>query len=227
MYDPHHAHADESELVMVSDALPEDLRQPNEAAVLVFRGGAELLGVDSDALLAEQRGVAYDQKYWDARKSPARVANGAEGAFNKRARHNIVFGAAGQPHSADYRDPTVQAFAGVPLLAEIRDRLPEVLGPKAAGLNAEGNHYFAPGSGIGFHGDRERRVVVCLSLGGASTLRYHWRLPGSSAHALPPTDVRVGHGDIYVMSEKAAGFDWLHSSHVRVVHAAGAGKYID
>lgn len=220
----HAAHPDESELVMVSDALPEDLREANEAAVLVFRGGAELLGVDPDDLLREQGRVPYDRKYWDAKKSPKRVADGKEGALNKQARLNVVFGERGQAHSDDYQQPTIQAFAGVPLLAELRERLAEILGPKAAGLNAEGNYYHKPDSGIGYHGDAERKIVICLSLGGETTLRYHWRLPHSSAHTLPPIDLRVGHGDIYVMSEKATGHDWRKTSKVRVVHAAGDQK---
>ena len=210
-------HPDETEFVMVSDALPADRRASNEAAVLVFRGGAELMGVEPDALLREQSQVAYDRMYWDSRRGAT---------LNKRARRNVVFGDVGQAHSDDYRDPTVQAFAGVPALAEIRDRLEEVLGPKAAALSAEGNEYFAQSSGIGFHGDAERRVVICLSLGGGSTLRYQWRDPGSSAHSHPPVDIAVGHGDVYIASEKATGYDWRSRSKARVVHAAGSAKYI-
>ncbi len=218
--------ADGGELVRVSDALPPERRPGNEAAVLVLRGGARLLGADPDALLREQEGVAYDRKYWDPRLSPAREERGSEGALNKQARFNAVFGEAGRPHSPDYRLPTVTAFGAVPRLAALRAALPALLGPKAAGLNAEGNLYHRRESGIGFHGDSERRVVICLSLGGEMTLRYCWRLPGSSAHPYPPVDIRVGHGDVYVMSEKATGHDWRLRGSTRVVHAAGAPKYI-
>lgn len=212
----HEALPDESEIVMVSDALPADLRDANEAAVLVIRGGAEYLGVDPDKLLSEQDRIAYDQKYWDARRRKT---------LNKQARYNTVFGDQGQAHSDDYKTPTIQAFTSVPLLSEVRDSLSEVLGDKASGLNAEGNYYYQPSSGIGFHGDAERKIVICLSLGGASTLRYHWRLPGSSEHTMDSVDLEVGHGDIYVMSEKATGHDWRKRSNVRVVHAAGSNKY--
>ena len=50
---------------------------------------------------------------------------------------------------------------------------------------------------------------------------------GSSEHARAPVDVYVRHGDVYVMSEKATGFDWRLRSKTRVVHAAGAAKYVD
>ena len=82
-------------------------------------------------------------------------------------------------------------------------------------------------SGIGFHGDAERKIVICLSLGDTSILRYAWRLPGSSEHYGIPIDLKISHGDMYIMSEKATGFDWKFRSKVRVVHAAGANKYIN
>ena len=98
---------------------------------------------------------------------------------------------------------------------------------KNKNLNAEGNKYFHNKSGIGFHGDAERKTVICISLGKSSKLRYQWRLPGSSEHTLEPVDINVNHGDVYIMSEKATGFDWKSRSKVRVVHAAGHSSYID
>ena len=68
---------------------------------------------------------------------------------------------------------------------------------------------------------------MCLCLGRTSLLRYQWRDPGSSEHTHRAVDVRVRHGDVYVMSEKATGFDWRMRSKTRVVHAAGAAKYIN
>eukprot|EP01062_Namystynia_karyoxenos_P000849 TRINITY_DN10301_c0_g1_i1.p1 TRINITY_DN10301_c0_g1~~TRINITY_DN10301_c0_g1_i1.p1 ORF type:complete len:327 (+),score=106.21 TRINITY_DN10301_c0_g1_i1:73-981(+) len=207
-----------------------------EAATLLIRGGAALLcgeaaggrgrarqrrGRESaaDDLLEEQRGLPYDRKYFDARSKCTK---------NKLARHNICF--ADIPRdiapSEDYREFTVKAFGGLPRLSELRAALPGLLGAAAAGLSAEGNHYYDPSCGIGFHGDSERKVVICLSLGAPSTLRYHWRAPGSSNPFGPATDLRVEHGDVYIMSEKATGWDWRMRSRYRLVHAAGADKYI-
>ena len=213
-----------AELVRISDRLPEALRTvDNDAATLVLRGGAALFGLDADALLVEQdNAVRYDTKYFDKKK-----AGGQGKTLNKRARHNVVFGEVDQDHSEDYRRCTVRSFAALPHLGGLRAALPRLLGAKALGLQAEGNHYFEAASGIGFHGDAERKVVVCVSLGAPSTLRYQWRLPGSSEHTLPPVDIALRHGDMYVMSEKATGFDWLSRSKVRVVHGAGASKFID
>lgn len=205
-------------MVDLAEALPERLRAGNEAATLVIRQGAGHLGVDADLLLQEQEtAVAYDRRFYDQRRGRT---------LNKQARYNIVFGEEDIPASADFRQCTVKGFAGLPHLAALRAGLSK-FGPKASELLAEGNLYYDSGCGIGFHGDAERKTVICLSLGKASVLRYQWRLPGSSAHTLPPVSISVGHGDIYIMSEKATGFDWKMRSKVRVVHAAGAPKYID
>lgn len=214
-------HDVQAELVMLSDALPVAVRSANEAATLVIRSGASLfLGRSdaADALYTEQlREVEYDRAYWDSRFSKT---------LQKRARYNVVFGTEGAKASADFKQFTIKAFNEVPLLQAFRESLPTWLGETAQGLSAEGNHYYCDASGIGFHGDSERKIVICLSLGRTSVLRYHWRFPGSSQHDLPPVDIEVQHGDVYIMSEKATGFDWRSRSHHRLVHAAGSAKYI-
>ena len=115
--------------------------------------------------------------------------------MNKRARFNTTFGETAVTASTDFQQPTVHKFPTH--LAVFRAGLEAHLGSKAHGLNAEGNQYYEPKSGIGFHGDAERKIVICLSLGGSSVLRYHWRFPGSSEHTLRGIDLRVGHGDLY------------------------------
>ena len=210
-----------AQLVMLSDALPAgELRDAHEAAVLHVRGGVGTMLADAGAanrMLGEQKEVAYDTKFWHARQRKT---------MNKRARHNVLFGVEAQEASEDYQRCTVAPFSSVPTLEALRQALPMWLGPKATLPYAEGNHYFEARSGIGFHGDAERKIVICASLGTTSTLRYQWRCPGSSEPFGPRIDLEVRHGDVYVMSEKATGFDWMRRSQYRVVHAAGHAKYI-
>lgn len=220
-----------AEYVSISNALPEHLRKDNEAGVLVIRCNKEStigavdtvdtlpLSLDfADRLFNEQVGVEYDAKYWDTRRSAT---------LNKRARKNIVFGDIEVEHSDDYKQSSVKAFSNLPELNKIKEILPRILGDRANGLNAEGNHYHQPKAGIGYHGDAERKTVICISLGKSSTLRYNWRMPGSSEHTHPAVDLVVNHGDIYIMSEKATGYDWKKRSRVRVVHGAGYKTYIN
>ena len=214
-----HQNISNSEIFYLHDQLPEKYRSENQAAVLVIRNAANLiLGTNgADKLLKEQKNINYDKKYFDYRRKKT---------LNKRARYNIVFGTQEILHSEDYKIYSVKAFQNLPFLNQIRIRLHHFLGNKAKNLNAEGNYYYENKSGIGFHGDSERKIVICLSLGDKSILRYAWRLPGTSEHYGNPIDISVEHGDIYIMSEKATGYDWKLRSKVRVVHAAGSDKYI-
>jgi len=213
-----------AEYISLSDKLPENLRKDNDAGVLVIRsnGNSEnLIPVSkefADCLYEEQIKLNYDDKYYDNRRQKV---------LNKRARKNIVFGNEKIVHSEDYKQPTVESFCNLYYLDQIRKSLPNFLGDKAKDLNAEGNWYYHDKSGIGFHGDSERKIVICLSLGKSSNLRFQWRLPMTSEHHHEPIDIAVNHGDIYIMSEKATGNDWRLRSKVRVVHASGHDNYIN
>lgn len=211
----------DAEYISISDKLPINLRNDNEAGVLIFRSVSNnkdkkfVLGLnkkEADKLYLEQEIVEYDKKYWDYRRSKT---------LNKRARYNIVFGKNKVEHSKDYKQCSIARFSDLKYLNKFRKRLKLILGNKANKLNAEGNKYFHDEAGIGYHGDAERKIVICLSLGKPTTLRYHWRLPGSSEHTLESTDINLNHGDVYIMSEKATGWDWKLRSKVRVVHGVG------
>jgi hypothetical protein len=124
---------------------------------------------------------------------------------------------------------TVKAFGELSLLSMIREELGK-LSPKTVGLNAEGNHYFGPKSNINYHGDQERKIIVCLCLGKSTELVYQCRFPEEDAaikQRLAAT-LRANHGDIYFMSQKAGGYDWKFGRNQwpepRFVHGAAFEK---
>ena len=124
---------------------------------------------------------------------------------------------------------TVKAFGELPLLSMIREELGK-LSPKTVGLAAEGNHYFGPKSNINYHGDQERKIIICLCLGKSTELVYQCRFPEPDAainQRLAAT-LRANHGDIYFMSEKAGGYDWKFGRNQwpepRFVHGAAFEK---
>lgn len=134
-----------------------------------------------------------------------------------------------------YVEATRNPFSELDLLRRVRDKISEFtnkVDPEQKGnmLNAEGNWYRTKDtkSQIGWHGDSERRIVVCLCLGRTSPLYYAWRAPKQSENLFMKT-IHVHHGDIYFMSSKATGSDWvlptadypLGRSGWRLVHAAG------
>ncbi|GMH48220.1 hypothetical protein TrVE_jg11660 [Triparma verrucosa] len=222
-----------TKLYDLSANLPASLRNGNEASCLHLGNASsfflekfvsqqppvldESLSNSADRLLEEQKVIEYDRKFFNARQKKT---------MNKRARYNTTFDdAEPTPHNSDFSIPTCHPFP--PLLRQFKQGLEQILGEKASDLKAEGNYYFEAKSGIGYHGDEERKIVICLSLGGPSTIRFHWRLPGSSEHTQTPISIPLSHGDVYIMSEKCTGYDWKKRSRVRVVHGAGSSKYIE
>ena len=90
----------------------------------------------------------------------------------------------------------------------------------------EGNHYYDLNkTGIGFHGDTERVVVICLTIGGGGNypMRWSWFVNGKPSG--DPIDIMLNDGDLYIMSEKAVGADWKKRIIYTLRHAAGAEKY--
>lgn len=90
---------------------------------------------------------------------------------------------------------------------------------------AELNHYPDVDqnvSGIGYHGDSERKLVVMARLGKGSVempLKFQAFHRGK---AIGKTiSVVLRHGDMLLMSEKATGHDWKRSSIITWRHAAG------
>ena len=208
-------------LYNLSEQLPEKIQEDNQASLLVIKDGVNTIfnrKKAADKFLREQKSLNYDKKYYENRFNKT---------LNKRARYNIVFGEKSVKSSEDYKTFTIKAFNELKYLKKLRKKLGIIFGEKAKNLNAEGNYYFHDKSGIGFHGDAERKIVICVSLGKSSILRYCWRKPGSSLLFGKPIDIQLDHGDIYIMSEKATGYDWKMRSKYRLVHAAGYEKYLN
>lgn len=203
------------ELVNLGDAI--DIKT-DEAYVLVIRKGVNAIlssddGKDDDSLYEEQMGLTPDKKA----KMRGRVCN-------KRARYNLCFGKHSQESDFYNNKGTVVSFVSVPILKRIRKRLHYFCGETSKKLWIEGNYYYNPKiCGIGFHGDAERRKVIAIRLGVSIPLHYQW------FHHSSPVGERVkimlNHGDMYIMSDKAVGYDWKKPSKYTLRHAAGCAKY--
>ena len=145
---------------------------------------------------------------------------------NKHARHNLCFGETHQEPNYEKGEGTIYAFNEVPLLSQIRAKLGEVMGECGTNLQAEGNYYYdLKKCGIGYHGDTERKKVIALRLGASIPLSYRWYIMNKNDGT--QMDIKdLDHGDLYIMSEKATGFDWKSSSKYTLRHAAGSDKFI-
>jgi alkylated DNA repair dioxygenase AlkB len=190
------------------------LIEPDPAWVLIVRQPLNHTGLTADGLLGQLTALEWDSKAL----MYGRVVN-------KHARHNLCFSDEAQEPDYPAGRGRVVAWESVPLLRGLRDTLPNVFGPKAAGLQAEGNLYYDHTKcGIGFHGDTERRIVIAIRLGATMPLHYQWYNDGE-----PVGDrirLELHHGDLYAMSSKAVGYDWKNRSQMTLRHAAGAKKYL-
>lgn len=207
------------ELVDLNKYLPvKSKKKAEKAAVLIVRNGVDYvlgdIGKNADDMFQEQSDLQVDKKAY----MYGRVVN-------KRARHNLCFADHSQEPDYENGKGRIIAFDQVPLTDYIRTNLNAFLGEKANDLTAEGNYYYdVRKCGIGFHGDAERKRVIAVRLGASLPLHYQW------FHNSGPIGKRaklvIEHGDIYVMSEKATGFDWKKKSQITLRHAAGAKKYL-
>lgn len=183
----------------------------DEAGVLLIRNGVEtLFGISSNEMLKEQ--LTFD---WDTRRSKV---------LNKRARYNVCFGDESVSPNLENKQGSVIGYENVPLMKQMKDKLGVFFGEKAENLEAEGNLYYdVTKCGIGFHGDSERKRVIACSLGEKRPI--HWQWYENSKPIGKRIKFEIGCGDIYIMSEKASGFDWKKRSKRTLRHAAGE-KYV-
>lgn len=190
-----------------------------DASVLIIRGGVthmlSKVGFDADYIFQEQANLEVDTKAF----MYGRVVE-------KSARYNLCFDEKEQEPDYENKKGRIVAYNDVPLTRYIRHMLPTYLGEKARNLAGEGNYYFdAKTCGIGWHGDSERKKVVAMRLGVSIPLAYQWYYRGKRIGDTIRFD-DVEHGDLYVMSEKASGWDWKRKLKPTLRHAAGSKKYL-
>lgn len=241
-----------TEIYDIRQVLPPDLREKAEdAAILIIRDGVNIICRDfseeiaamssswqiptapsmPDLMFQELSAIPMDKKKVAMRKA---VVDGVKMDYtvptlqDKHPRHNICIGDYDQAPDIINGKGTVVNFTRLPAINRLRSRLGLFFGPKTASLIGEVNHYYDVRTcGINYHGDTERRIVIGVRLGASFPLAYKWyrhRKPCSTPFTVP----MLNHGDIYVMSEKAVGNDWLSwaNGFITVRHSAGFGEYI-
>jgi len=221
------------EIVELKHSLPEEMWEEagaEEAQVLIIRQGVNLFsggeftsrrtirdGFEederlSDDVMEEMKGFEWDRKVF------------MRGAVkNKHARWNVCFAPEAQEPDYEAKKGRVVPFAQVPLLTSVLDGVGEIVGMS---LLAEGNLYYdAKKTGIGYHGDTERRIVIGMRFGVKIPLVFRWFKRCKMIDSSLCSEVELEHGDMYIMSEKATGFDWKKRSQITLRHAAGCAKY--
>lgn len=197
--------------------LPEEIEFEGVANFLVIRKGVDYILGDggADELFNEIVALPVDKKAF----MKGRVVN-------KKARYNLCFAEEDQEPDYENKKGRIVSFSKVPNLSRLRNLLPKYAGENSKGLMVEENMYYDVSQcGIGFHGDGERKIVIGCRLGCEMPFHYQWYQ--RSKPVGERLRLTIGHGDLYVMSEKATGYDWLKKKIPTLRHAAGSRKFTD
>jgi len=184
-----------------------------DAKVLVIRRGAQFILGDDDTslLIAENDRLTMDKHALMRGK-----------VVNKHARWNLCF--ADDDQEPNYHDGKgrVVAWRHIPRMDAIRHAISEWT--QDVLLNGEANYYYDISKcGIGYHGDAERRKVFAVRMGATMPLYFKWFQ--FSEPVGDPIEVVLHDGDMYIMSEKAVGFDWLKKKTATLRHSTGCAKF--
>lgn len=184
------------------------------ALVLIMRNGVNVLLGDNEGekkMVDEMKSFEWDKK----KKMRGRVVNSL-------ARYNVCFGNKFRESDIENGKGTIIAYNDVKISKKWKKSAERMVGEKE-GFEMEGNNYYDVNKCyIGFHGDSERKKVLAASLSDKGVVReIRWKWFHNSKRVGDEYIVHLNSGDMYVMSEKASGFDWRKRSQVTLRHGAG------
>ena len=231
---------DLSELSQINTNLFKGLDEEHKANVLIIRNYAKGL---TEQIFSECMSDEWDSKYLDPNKYRTEIVDGKKvrirgKVLNKHARKNICYvkNLDQEPNYLEGKGRIVDLLKKKALnsvVDKMIDELNNILIQQNCNSRVvinvvEGNHYYDLNkTGIGFHGDTERVVVICLTIGGGGNypMRWSWFINGKPCGE--PIDIGLNDGDLYIMSEKAVGSDWKKRIIYTLRHAAGCKKYLN
>ena len=210
-----------TELINLYSFLPEELKglvKEKEVYVLVVRNGIEML------LKKERRLEKFYKEVTDTKNIVDKKAFMRGKVKNKLVRYNLCYADISQQPDYENKKGTIIDFKDVKYLEKIRKNMPLFFGEKSKNMFAELNYYYDISKcGIGPHGDSERRKVIALRIGEPLKIHYHWYYKHSPVGE--EIQIPLDGGDIYIMSDKAVGYDWKRSIIPTLRHSTGCKKY--
>ncbi len=187
--------------------------EPMEAGLLVIRKGIQYMLGDTQDLCLEHNSLVPDKHA----KMRGRVVK-------KHARWNLCFNDVSQKADFENGKGTIISWEDSPLTHLIRNQIQEWT--QDVELKGESNVYYNPSKcGIGYHGDGERKKVFAARFGATEKVPLYFQWFKKSAPVGERIPIHFNDGDMYAMSEKAVGFDWLKKNIPTLRHAAGCDKY--
>lgn len=219
-----------SEVHILNEYLPEGYFAPDAALLIIPDGVKKVFDVNERDLFDECESLSYDNHYLDTRFG---------GAKQKHARWNTIFADFTQDANYEEGKGSVYNFNSLPLASTIRTGIPYLFGDKAANLIAEVNYYrnVYPNqpkkhqTGIGFHTDKERNMVIGVRIGASFPLSFAWYEGATSITEAITFELDAG--TVYVMSAEAVrptkskDKSLRSSTRLQLKHAAGGEKYLE
>lgn len=201
--------------------LGDESKSGIEGSIVLIKNGVDYLGGDVDKIWKQTQDLGVDGVDTTFYNSRRKVVQ------NKNARWN--FNVADEDQSADMEKGkgTVHSFEKLDELKKVREGLGEIGIAKTCGLLAEANIYYSDDTGIGFHGDAERNIVIGVCMGKDRVIE--WQAFSGGFPIGDRITLTLSHGDVYMMDEAASGHGWsshaYKSDHYR--HRAGFKKWLD
>lgn len=214
-------YGDRVEIIDLKKLLSDDMPVGTEDAyLLVIRGGVDLLMGDGSTSIVQQEleSKEVDKKFYNARTKKV---------LNKHARYNYCISDF-ERLEPDYESGKgrVYNFANMPATQNLRTKIGEVFGEKCVGLQGEINKYYDVSKcGIGWHGDKEREIVIGTRFGADFPIAFQWFHRGEKRGERLILNLKSG--DLYAMSAKTVGKDWMSPSKYTLRHCAGCDKYMN
>jgi hypothetical protein len=208
------------ELISLHDMELTESIDLEESYVLYIKNGVnKLIGNRATRkLFTELATLDWDTQFWDTRRSKV---------LNKHARYNLCFANEYQDADFENKQGTMISYDMVPLLNKLRDEI--MLMTNESELQVEGNYYYdLLKTGIGYHGDAERKKVIGVNLSDGNVREIHWKWYLNSKPISEPYKLELSSGDMYIMSEYSTGYNWKKRSIPTLRHAAGidSSKYL-
>lgn len=207
----------ECEIIDLKELLnDEEKKGAQNAYILVVRNVVQKIMLESGKTMADIRDEIFKEELWDKKYYCTRRRK----VLNKLARWNNVICDIDRDPDYENKKGSLVSWDRVGCLKLVKEYIESVGGEKAKNFVCEGNYYYnLKKTGIGFHGDAERRKVVAIRLGSSMTLCYNWY------HYSQPIgekkEIDLNEGDMYWMSEEAVGTKWRMRSLKKLRHSAG------
>ncbi len=145
-------YGDMCDLRDLASSRAEEVPEPSPAYLLVLR--RFLTQKRANEIFEENMAFEWDKQLWNWKQQVVQ---------NKHARHNVCYDEEAQEANFPEGKGTIVAWNSVPATHVVAKALPVLLGEKGKGLVCEGNLYYdVAKTGIGWHGDKERKKVFDL-----------------------------------------------------------------